>query len=173
MKAGGICPSGLIEVFNLQYDTAPVELCFNSNNFPTGICSVETELSLRNDDLCFYETLETNPPMVANTIAILNATSCADFAGSITQNKSISTSKSRLNPLFEVGEKSSNGKILRTKLKFEHTKHRYPWICSLRHVIKEKLELGTWHDHFITIVLTQSNSQSISKNYFQVNWGQN
>ena len=151
LKAGGICPGGLIDIYNLQYETAPIELCFKPNGFPTGICSVETEESLKNDDLCLYETIDKSPPMLANTIFILNHTSCFHFDRKRKRsshfghfdpikNKHNLKSKPRLNPLYEVGEKPSNanGEIYRTTLEFEHTKHRYPWICSLRCVIKIK-----------------------------------
>ena len=126
LKAGGICPGGLIEVYNLQYETAPVELCFKPDGSPMGICSEETEESLslsNNIDECFYETLDKSPPMTANTIFILVNTCC--FFGDrkesanndhyfFTQKKDNITSKLRLNPLYEVGEKSTNGEIFKS-----------------------------------------------------------
>ena len=35
----------------------------------------------------------------------------------------------------------SNGDLIKTELNFENTKHRYPWICSLRFKGWEKTHL--------------------------------
>ena len=46
-------------------------------------------------------------------------------------NRSTNSSSTRLSPLFQTLDLTTGGSI-KTEVPFENTKHRYPWICSLR-----------------------------------------
>ena len=54
--------------------------------------------------------------------------------------------KQQLSPLYQVVDTTLGGSI-RTEIPFEHTKHRYPWICSLR-----SKELGRPHQCGVTLL---------------------
>ena len=67
---------------------------------------------------------------------------------SSTNKKDISrsnTRKKRLAPIFQTVKLTKGGRV-RTELDFENTKHRYPWICSLR-------SSGPSKKHFCAVTL--------------------
>ena len=101
-----------------------------------GICSDDTEEALTTEQ-CVFDTFEKSP-VIYNTIWRLIRNTCRqtvfDFWTNNTKPPSYLVKKnptSKLTPLFGIAE-LDDGQIVRTKPEFENTKHRYPWICSLR-----------------------------------------
>ena len=157
---GGICNVQTQFDLTAIYPIVPDVMgqCFNNTTgLPKGLCSDETEELLKDDNNCFFETIDQNPPMLANTIFSLNLTMCYHldrrtsnyntyFDSLMTPSKKHKKKKrkkspqsSRLNPLYEVGIRYTDGKPYRSTLELEHTRHRYPWICSLRSRRSDKI----------------------------------
>ena len=79
--------------------------------------------------------IESQIEIIRRTLVILDDTSCSFFA-----RKTRPTTK--LAPVTEIDESTG----IRTELNFTHTRHRYPWICSLR-------TRGVNHEHLCAVTL--------------------
>merc|ERR1711899_383419 len=102
-----------------------------------GTCSAETEAALQTDEC--MALLAKQPTIISNTLELLIQHSCKD---EVYSNLTISqglrkgkkkrrnrhNSKGRLAPITTVDLDAGT----MTELDFENTRHRYPWICSLR-----------------------------------------
>ena len=103
-------------------------------NIISGTCSSETEESLKATSCIKF--LEKQPEIVKNTIELLIQYSCSkalyDFITSsqsqLGERSSHRIEQARLAPGAEVDITSD----IKTELNYENTRHRYPWICSLR-----------------------------------------
>ena len=101
-----------------------------------GTCSPTTERDLQNIG-CMKFFME-QPNIIKNTLQLLIQHSCSDdlynslpFSGPRLRGqrkKNRKVHKSRLAPITQVNLASNT----KTELNFENTRHRYPWICSLR-----------------------------------------
>ena len=102
------------------------------SSITSGTCSKETEESLKATSC--IEFLEKQPEIVKNTLELLIQYSCSkELYDSITstQNQLGKRSNHRMEQarLAPVAEVTSD---IKTELNYENTRHRYPWICSLR-----------------------------------------
>ena len=101
-----------------------------------GTCSDSTETALQTDEC--MTLLAEQPKIIKNTLELLIQYSCTeDVFSSLTFSqarrrsvpiRSLETAIQRLPPLSEVVLDAGT----KTELSFENTRHRYPWICSLR-----------------------------------------
>jgi len=140
--------------FDIGLDLYPVnDSCiFSEDGFVInqGTCSPTTE-SLLTTTECLQE-IYSKPVFIWNTLTNIITLSCTDdivlfhfdfqvnnsLAGeallgrrSCLQIKPQLSNKSRLAPAQVILETADFGSIY-TKLNFENTRHRYPWVCSLR-----------------------------------------
>ena len=132
LRAGGTC------VQTNLYPLAPASKC----RVPGGElgCSPDTVESVLDQESCNNYLPEfLTAQWVIGTLDALNRTLCGLDITTQNKLKKIRRHKRRkkpvegvrLNPLFDVIEAPS-GEISRTMLMFNHTRHRYSWICSLR-----------------------------------------
>ena len=103
-----------------------------------GTCSKETEELLKTASCLRF--LAEQPSVVRNTLEQLVKYSCSNetfkslpFSGDqtgglLTKRKNLKPKRARLSPVTEVNVTAN----FRTQLNFNNTRHRYPWICSLR-----------------------------------------
>merc|ERR1712223_1493999 len=123
--------SGSGDDYNYDYDyEAPMVI-------PDGTCSANTEAALQTDEC---KTLLANQPtIIKNTLELLIQYSCkTDVYESLPISQGLrkgrkkrrnrNKSKGRLAPISTVNLTAD----IKTELNFENTRHRYPWICSLR-----------------------------------------
>ena len=128
-------------------DCFPTSHCVNmllDDISSDGKCSFKTENKLKEIDKCIADVFLMSLT-IFNTVNLLVSDHCpsanlewfcfqeseilanfGSYQACIEQN-----STSRLTPIFQVDNTPPTGAI-RTELDFENTKHRYPWICSLR-----------------------------------------
>ena len=171
-NAGGQCEedsaypvstSVTCELGTLDFDpTKPIEelICLlRGKNRTVGICSEKTEEALMTDG-CYLDAFQKE--FLFGSITSLIYDSCTQqvtdsWCGKEVGNINITTSKNqqelqdilenenRINPIAFVGQLNTGGTV-QTKIEFENTKHRYPWICSLRSKHFEKT-------HFCAVTL--------------------
>merc|ERR1712223_166280 len=123
--------SGSGDDYNYDYDyEAPMVIA-------DGTCSADTEAALQTDEC---KTLLANQPtIIKNTLELLIQYSCKTevyeslpisqgLRKSKKKRKNRHNSKGRLAPITTVDLDAGT----MTELDFENTRHRYPWICSLR-----------------------------------------
>ena len=110
--------------------------CFGTVADTNWLCFQLVELSANYPDL---ESCKTDFEATAE------APSCS--SGNRTEQSRSNSRKKRLAPLFQTVNLTDGGNI-RTKLDFENTKHRYPWICSLR-----STKAAPSKEHFCAVTL--------------------
>merc|ERR1711892_1511434 len=96
----------------------------------SGTCSKETEDRLT-EDKCFKNGYEQQFP-IQNSIMLMISNSCSDKVTQswINRIKNLDNtnffSDKRINPVTNIGDG------FKTRIPYENTRNRYPWICSLR-----------------------------------------
>lgn len=157
---GGICSNGLFASSFSDRNPWPVSQtsCVQNPIFEltSGVCSPETEAKLITNECLKTSFKQTN--FVFITLYNLVQNSCSqnvtnawdrflfEFLSRKRQIKkkegksgrrrkqhkaSLNTTVSRLPPEILIST-LPNGEVIRTELPFTNTRHRYPWICSLR-----------------------------------------
>jgi len=102
-----------------------------------GTCSQDTEDRLSTPSCIKF--LAEQPPIVKNTLELLIRYSCSTElykslpfsqyqTGENRKVKNLKRRKARLAPVVTVNTTAN----YKTELNYNHTRHRYPWICSLR-----------------------------------------
>ena len=171
--AGGICAEGLFQYDAEIPNPWPLSStsCTAVNTPPTltgGLCRPQTEAKLLMDDDCL-STISQMPSIIYYTIFNLVLNMCNDnvfqhwyqyrreqfidttlFPGDIGRKKKQMTAKNgnytRLPPTVNILP-LKGGDVFRTELPYTNTRHRYPWICSLR-----TKGLGTEHLCAVTLL---------------------
>ena len=113
-------------------------------NRTKGICSEETEVELMKDS-CYFDAI--SKPYLFGTFSSMIYNSCSQSVTDVWCGRGLSSNRYRgkkkeadekINPIAFVGQLNQTGELIKTDLQFENTKHRYPWICSLRSRSYEK-----------------------------------
>lgn len=132
-EAGGICPNSFGDkrfpgLFNVS---RTVSCRLTEGKIDKGICSSETEKKLRRKRACLYSVFSL-PEFIFNTVRRLIRDTCSSrvFKKWFEFQKEILDSKARLNPALNVINVDEVN--FKTELNYENTRHRYPWLCSLR-----------------------------------------
>ena len=133
--AGGICKGSFGDVFyNGVFPTSNTAACAidpaSGLIIPgTGICSAESQAAIFNDLQSIVTDAYSKPYPIYSTLQLLLISMCDAVALSAFQNL-IPNFFSRFSPTLHAVE--YEGFDIITKLEYENTKHRYPWVCSLR-----------------------------------------
>ena len=109
--------------------------CISSDYISSGTCSEETEMLLKTGRC--IRTFKQLPPLLHQTVTTLRRASCRQDPNIVGRKKGRTQGKepdprtrsqflSRLAPVAAVTPD------VKTELGYTHTRHRYPWICSLR-----------------------------------------
>ena len=140
------CECTLDDVLNNACTTEEFLACFIEGEVRNGLCSERTKQLLSTDQLNCIHPLYTQRLSIYNTVWHLVRSLC-DVKTSIDfvpapivregVNNKIRKSKinHRLTPIESIDEQG--GVTLARVPPLQHTKHRYPWICSLRSVSQE------------------------------------
>jgi len=103
----------------------------SGNDIVKGTCSGQTEDLLLNSEECFRSAVE-QPTLVQNSVFMMIHNSCTEDISKRLVNKitNIPTFQckcsARINPVTNIGVG------YKTQIKYENTRNRYPWLCSLR-----------------------------------------
>ena len=170
--AGGICRGGFFDVRYpglYRVSNQPCEFFQDESNkvwdIKTGLCSSETEELLRDQKKCI-RPLYTGEDSILDTVYRLILSMCRldvweNFRPSNTRKYRKFINRNRKNrrkkkpnrrklidkvvPIEEVND-YGDGLILAQIPQFENTKHRYPWLCSLK-------SIGQQSSHFCAVTL--------------------
>merc|ERR1712126_56566 len=124
------CIKSVYKKLPLVYSTISgmvADKCFGTKADTNWLCFMLVEISANFPD---YKSCK------AAFKPTVTAPSCS--SNNTTENSKGHSRKKRLAPLFQTVNLAKGGNI-RTELDFENTRHRYPWICSLRGSTKEHL----------------------------------
>ena len=139
--AGGVCDGAAVIEGVEDYEFAEEGTCIvfpgpevYSNVIVKGICSEETEAALM-DPKCIYDA-GSRGPTYWETLWRLITLTCRSEVGLKWFNPEnwliAGRPTTKLNPVLGTINHPVFGEVGSWIPEFEHTKHRYPWICSLR-----------------------------------------
>ena len=133
-NAGGICQGSFGDVYyNGVFSTSKTVACSLDPTTGyivpgTGICSPETQAAIINQDIGDVTDIYSQPYIIYSTLQLLMISMCDAVA--VTAILPLIPFFTRYSPILNAVE--YGGAQITTKLKYENTKHRYPWVCSLR-----------------------------------------
>ena len=135
-SAGGICKDSYSERIHpgLFKTSSSVTCQFDSQKkIVRGVCSRNTEKKLKKRRSCLYHVYS-KINIIYNSIRRLVRSSCSDSVFKRWKNFETGTvnpiTRQRLNP--ETNVITVKNVTIQTELEYRHTRHRYPWLCSLR-----------------------------------------
>lgn len=151
-KAGGIC-KGAYVIPGEMYQTVEEGVCQvipgpveTSSIILQGICSEETEAAL-SEGSCIrdvasrdYNFWFMNWRLINLTCRIQVVQAWYDFQGWFAGFPD-RFSKAKLNPILGVLNQPVFGEVAAWVPKFDNTRHRYPWVCSLRRKNRERTHM--------------------------------
>ena len=135
-SAGGICRDSFEDrrFPGLFITSSSVTCQFDGRKIVRGVCSRNTERKLRKRRSCLYQVFSKRN-IIYNTIRRLIHNTCSESVFRQWFDFQRETfvrviSLERLNP--EMNVITVNNVTIQTELEYRHTRHRYPWLCSLR-----------------------------------------
>ena len=163
--AGGICKGSFLDthyndigIWNISETDCEFyeeDDYYYAYDIKTGLCSEKTEMLLLDQKNCIHP-LWSSKFEITRTIDSLIFSLCEEsvyfgfWPEPITTNEREVKPKNKINKLNPIEYvEVLNGVSFNTTLEFENTKHRYPWLCSLR----RRGERGAISSHFCAVTL--------------------
>ena len=165
--AGGICKGSFLDTYynaNGTWNISDKDCQFQEDGkkpyyIKTGLCSEKTEMLLLDQKNCIQPIYSTEYEITFSfKRLILSLCKYSVYDGfwpePITTNETEVKQKNKKNKLTPIEwVEVINFVNLNTTLEFENTKHRYPWLCSLRRRVDGRGERGAISSHFCAVTL--------------------